>query len=77
VRAELLNVRYWTKADKVAFWLWVVCPLMTQSGHSGWNLGKQAIPPDLGGHGPVHDEKARANLEVAPRKDQQHDYRHN
>ena len=27
-------VRYWTKADKVGFWLAEVCPLMTQSGHS-------------------------------------------
>ena len=26
-------VRYWTKADKVSFWLAEVCPLMTQSGH--------------------------------------------
>jgi hypothetical protein len=25
--------RYWTKADKAAFWPVAVCPLMTQSGH--------------------------------------------
>jgi hypothetical protein len=26
-------VRYWTKADKVGFWLAKVCLLLTQSGH--------------------------------------------
>jgi hypothetical protein len=26
-------VRYWTKADNGGFWLTMVCPLMTQSGH--------------------------------------------
>jgi hypothetical protein len=33
IPAPLASVRYWTKADKVGFWLATVCPLMTQSGH--------------------------------------------
>jgi hypothetical protein len=31
---EGLNVRHWTKADKVEFYRGTVCPLMAQSGHS-------------------------------------------
>ena len=28
------HVRFWTKADKVSFWLDTFCPLMTQSEHA-------------------------------------------
>jgi hypothetical protein len=29
------NARFWAKEGNGGFWLAMICPLMTQSGHSG------------------------------------------